>query len=136
MAGRTAPRPHGCGIGCGIGIGICIGICIGWGTLIVSLINVTAPLRASARPLSVTPSFIEIDDSAMIVPAKSVDVSSVAELPICQKTLLACAALMRFTRLPTAVVSADPTWKTKTALGSPWPSSVTVPVSLSAAPPL
>jgi hypothetical protein len=49
--------------------------------------SVTAPLRASARPCKVAPVFIEIDESARIVPTKELDVSSVAELPTCQKTL-------------------------------------------------
>ena len=40
--------------------------------MIVSLISVTAPLRASARPFSVTPSFIVIDVSARMLPARTV----------------------------------------------------------------
>ena len=67
------------------------------GALIVSLINVTLPLRASARPCTVTPLFIEIDVRAMMVPAKTEAVPSVAELPTCQKTLHGCAPLIRFT---------------------------------------
>ena len=59
----------------------------------MSLISVTAPLRASARPFSVTPSFIEIDVRARMLPAKTVVVPSVAELPTCQNTLQACAPL-------------------------------------------
>jgi hypothetical protein len=54
---------------------------------------------------------------------------SVAELPICQKTLHAWAPFSSFTSLEAAVVSPLPTWKMNTALGSPCPSSVTVPVS-------
>ncbi len=55
--------------------------------MIVSLIRVTAPLRASARPSSVTPESTEIDVRARIVPANTEDVPSGAELPICQNTL-------------------------------------------------
>ncbi len=41
------------------------------GALIVSLIRVTAPLRASARLSSVTPESTEIDVRARIVPANT-----------------------------------------------------------------
>ena len=37
--------------------------------------------------------------------------------------------MMRMTEEPLAVVSALPIWKTNVAFGSPWPSSVSVPVS-------
>jgi len=97
--------------------------------LIVSSISVTAPLRASARPFSVTPESIEIDVKARMLPANVEDVPSVAELPICQNTLAACAPPIRFTWLLTAVVNAEPTWSTNTAFGSPWPSRVSVPVT-------
>ena len=85
--------------------------------VIVSLMSVTAPLRARARPYTVTASFIEIDVLARMLPANTDAVPSVAELPICQKTLHGCAPLMRFTRLPEAVVSDEPAWKMKTAVG-------------------
>src|ERR1700733_13810054 len=52
--------------------------------VIVSLISVTAPLRASARPSTVTPLFIEIEVRARMLPAKVDVVPSVAELPTCQ----------------------------------------------------
>ena len=52
-----------------------------------------------------------------------------AELPTCQNTLQGCAPLTSFTWLADAVISVEPAWKTKTALGSPWASSVSVPVS-------
>ena len=51
-----------------------------------------------------------------------------AELPICQKTLHASAPLMNATMLSVAVVMVEPTWKTQIAFGSPWASSVSVPV--------
>lgn len=55
--------------------------------LTVSLINVTAPFCAKALPLRVTPLFMLMLWSAIIVPANVVVVSRVAELPTCQKTL-------------------------------------------------
>ncbi len=94
--------------------------------------SVTAPLRASARPYTVTPSFIEIDVSARMEPTKVEPVPSVAELPTCQKTLHGCAPLTRFTLLPEAVVSDEPAWKMKTVSGSFCASSVSEPVSPSA----
>ena len=66
-----------------------------------------------------------------MLPAKTVDVPSVAELPRSQKTLHACAPLTSRTRLADAVVSVEPAWKTKTALGSPCASSASSPVSAS-----
>ena len=56
-------------------------------------------------------------------------VPSVAELPTCQKTLQACAPLTSLPGCAEAVISVEPAWKTKTAFGSPWASSVSVPVS-------
>jgi hypothetical protein len=92
--------------------------------------NVTAPFRARVRPFTtVALVFSVIDVKARMFPLKAVFVPRVAELPTCQKTLHAWVPLMRFTLLADAVVRVDPIWKMKTALGSPWPSSVTVPVS-------
>jgi hypothetical protein len=66
-------------------------------------------------------------------PSKSVPVPSVAELPTCQKTLMPGVglgpSLIVTTLLFDAVVRVDPIWKTKTASGLPWSSSVRVPVS-------
>ena len=50
----------------------------------------------------------------------------------CQITLAACAPLIRLMLLAAAVLSAAPTWKMNTELGSPWPSRVRVPVSANA----
>jgi hypothetical protein len=82
------------------------------GTVTVSSIIVTAPLRASARPSSFTPSFIVMDVSARMLPANAVVVPSVAELPTFQKTLHACAPLTSLTRLADALISVEPAWKT------------------------
>ncbi|PVE14044.1 hypothetical protein Y717_30650 [Streptomyces scopuliridis RB72] len=66
---------------------------------------------------------------AMMVPTNVVPVPSVAELPICRYTSHGEAPLIRSTRLADAVVRPEPTWNTRTALGSPWASRVRVPVS-------
>ena len=50
----------------------------------VSLINVTAPLRAKSLPSTVTPLFTEIDVKARMLPVNAVLVPSVASLPTCQ----------------------------------------------------
>ena len=99
----------------------------------VSLINVTAPLRARSLPFTVTPSFTEIDVEARMLPWNAVLVPSVAELPTCQKTLHAWAPLTRRTSLSVAVMSVDGIWKMNTARGSPCASSVRRPVSPSEA---
>ena len=52
-----------------------------------------------------------------------------AELPTFQNTLHGCAPLTSRTWLADAVISVEPAWKTKRASGSPWASSVSVPVS-------
>jgi hypothetical protein len=69
-----------------------------------------------------------MDVSARMFPLKVEPVPSVAELPTCQKTLQACAPPRRLTLLLDAVMSVDAIWKMKTPLGSPWASSVRVPV--------
>jgi hypothetical protein len=85
---------------------------------IVSLIRVTSPLRASARPLSVTPVCIVMEVRAMIVPTKVEPDPSVAELVTCQKTLHALAPLMSFTALFEAVMSDDVALKIQTDVAS------------------
>jgi hypothetical protein len=69
-----------------------------------------------------------MEDNASMFPENAEVVPSVAELPICQKTLEAWAPLMSTTALPLAVVSALPTWKMNWAFELPWASSVRVPV--------
>ncbi|TDU84296.1 hypothetical protein EV138_6767 [Kribbella voronezhensis] len=90
---------------------------------------VTAPLRASMRPIAVAPVCRVMEVSARMVPRKLVAVPIVAELPICQNTLQDRAPLVSSTRLLEAVVSVDPAWKTKTAPASPSASRVSVPVN-------
>jgi hypothetical protein len=96
--------------------------------VIRSLMIVTGPFNANSPPSTVTPAFNEIDISARILSAKIVEAPSVAEDPTCQKTLHACAPLMRMTTVAVAVVSLDPIWKMKTAFGLFWPSRTMVPV--------
>ena len=69
-----------------------------------------------------------IDVRARIVPTNVEPTPSVAELPTCQKTLQGWPPLMTITLLLAAVMSVEPAWKMKTASGSPWASSVSVPV--------
>ena len=96
--------------------------------------RVTAALRAMRRPLIDAPVVAVIDVSARIVPLNDEYVPRVAELPTCQNTFAACVPLVRATvlsemlGLPAAVTSVEPAWKMNTALGSPPPSSVNVPV--------
>jgi len=90
--------------------------------------SVTAPLRASNWPWIVAPVFAAIDVSAKMCPAKWEFVPSVAELPTFQKTLQNRAPLTRLTLLLDAVMSVEVVLNTKTAFGSPWESSVRVPV--------
>lgn len=82
------------GLAVGIGEGLAVGVGEGVGVgvehvdlVIVSLIKVTLPFRASARPSTVTPLFIVMDVRARMVPAKLEPDPSVAELVTCQKTL-------------------------------------------------
>jgi hypothetical protein len=72
--------------------------------------------------------FAVIDVRARMVPTKVEPTPRVAELPTCQKTLHAWAPLMSTTLLLGEVMSVKPAWKMKTALGSPWASSVSGPV--------
>src|SRR6185295_280476 len=86
---------------------------------IVSLINVTAPVCAKARPQSmVTPLFMEMLASARRFPAKSVVVSRVAELPIFQKTPAPVPVLITLTTEAGEVMSVS-IWKSQNALALP-----------------
>ena len=99
------------------------------GVVMVSASSVTAPLRAKTRPTIVVPVSTVMLCIANTEPWKLDPLPRVAELPTCQKTLHACVPLIRLTWLADAVVSVlVAAWKTNTALGSPPPSSVSVPV--------
>ena len=65
----------------------------------VSLFKVTAPLRARARPWTVTLRFTVIEVNARMFPTKVDPVPSVAELPTCQNTLHSWAPLINVTVL-------------------------------------
>ena len=73
------------------------------GTMMVSSSRVTAPLRASARPVMVSPVCTVIEVRARMVPWKVEPVPIVAELPTCQKTLQAWAPLVRRIVVPVSV---------------------------------
>ncbi len=69
---------------------------------------VTAPFKANALPSTVAPVFNVMEVSAMMVPAKSVPVPNVAELPTCQKMLQASAPLISEMELFEAVSRVEP----------------------------
>lgn len=98
-------------VGLGDGVGLLVGLGDGVGTAVaqvglvmVSLIKVTSPFRASARPSTFTPLAIVIEVNARIDPTKVEPEPSVAELAICQKTLHELAPLMSLTELDDAVI--------------------------------
>src|ERR1035438_7708543 len=74
---------------------------------------------ASARPSRVELAFIVMEEYAMMVPLKTEDVPSVAELPTCQKMFLAWAPPVKMTWRPTPTVSVLAIWKTQTSFGPP-----------------
>ncbi len=80
----------------------------------MSLINVTAPLRARARPFTVTLSLSADRVSAKMLPANVDPVPSVAELGTSQKTLHAWAPFVRTTLLLDPVISDEPVLMMKT----------------------
>ena len=76
----------------GLTAGLTVGLAVAAGAaqtdrVIESLIKVTSPFRARARPVMETPLAIVIDVRARMVPAKVEPDPSVAELVTCQKTL-------------------------------------------------
>ena len=93
------------------------------------LIRLIFPLRASTRPITEAPLFSEMLASAIRLPWNAVVVSSVAELPTCQKTLHGDALLISTTELAGAVVRAEAISNTNCAFLSPCPSRVSGPVS-------
>ncbi len=76
-------------------------------TLLLS--SVTAPLKPITRPLLLVPVVSVTLLDAKILPAKLEPVPSVAELPICQKTLQVWPELIMRTCDAEAVVNALPT---------------------------
>jgi hypothetical protein len=121
-------------VGVEVGLTVVVGVGVGGvvvvqpGTVMVSSSRVTAPLRASTRPVMVSPVCTVIDVRARMLPWKVEPVSSVAELPTCQKTLQAWAPFVRTTELPESVVSVEEgAWKIQTAFGSPSAFKVSAP---------
>jgi hypothetical protein len=102
---------NGSGVDVSVAIGV-VGVFVGAAKvqsiemLLVSI--VTAPLRAIARPIRLAPVVSVLLVSASILPANAVPVPSVAELPICQKTLHSEALLIMRTDEALAVVSVLP----------------------------
>ena len=102
----------------------------GWVNVLVS--SVTAPFRAKARPCTVAPVVTVIEVSARMLPTNTELVPNVAELPTCQNTLQACAALINDTLLPELVMRLELVWKIHTEFGLPAPSSTNGPLRLKA----
>lgn len=96
--------------------------------VMVFVSRVTAPFRANNCPCTLAPVFAAMDVKAKICPTKLEFVPKVAELPTFQKIRQKRALLMRLTLLPAAVMSVEVVLNTKTPSGSPWASSVRVPV--------
>ena len=119
----------GPGVGPNVGTGVATTTARQSERVIVFVSSVTAPLRARSRPSMTAPVVAVMDVSAMIVPLKFDPVPSVAELPICQNTLQACAPPEKTTLLPLAVVNVEPAWKIHTSVDPP--ESVSTPVRAS-----
>jgi len=113
----------------GVLVGGVVGAVLQNGRVMVLVSKVTAPFRASARPITVLPVCTVTDVNAKMLPTKVVLVPRVAELPTWKNTLHAWAPLISMIVLFGAVIRVDPTWKMNTALGSFSPSRVTVPVT-------
>ena len=100
------------------------------GRVTLLAIIVSAPVgtsaAASARPFTVAAEAKLIDVPASILPSRTQPPAIVAEVPTCQKMLEDCAPFSSITLQPGAVrVRVDAgIWKTQTAFGSPWASSV------------
>src|SRR3954463_2619565 len=99
------------------------------GTVIVLPLMVTEPSEFEpprSRPSTAEPVSTVIVTEARMLPLKIVVVFSVADVPTCQKMLLALAPPARITCAPAPVVRVEPIWKMKIASGSPCASSVTL----------
>src|SRR5438552_6653078 len=93
--------------------------------------RVTAPVRANSRPSTAAPVVTVMEANARMLPLNTEPVPRVAELPTCQNTLAALAPPLRITWRAEVVVRVDAIWKMKTALASPWASSVRSPEEIS-----
>jgi len=79
------------------------------GVLIVVLMSLTSPFRASSRPVTSVSSPVSMSVSAITVPTIVESLPSVAELPTCQNTLQALAPFIKLTTLPEPVIRVDET---------------------------
>ena len=105
------------------------------GVVTTSLANVTAPIPiARARPSIELPAPTVMAPLAMMFPENDAVAPIVTAPSTSQKTLEACAPLIKSIALEAAGLSAPLIWKTNTALGSPWPFSVMVTLFAMAAP--
>src|SRR5437667_5716726 len=93
--------------------------------------RVTAPVRANSRPSTAAPVVTVMEANARMFPLNTEPVPRVAELPTCQNTVAALAPPLRITWRAEVVVRVDAIWKMKTALASPWASSVRSPEEIS-----
>jgi hypothetical protein len=124
----TGAAPEGVGVE--VEVEVAVGIAVGTPATQelapkVVLSNVTAPVRASARPFMRVPLFNVMLELAMMVPSNVVVVPRTAALPICQNTLHGVPPV---TLEPDEVVRVLPVRKIYTAFGSTvW--SVRLPVS-------
>jgi hypothetical protein len=87
--------------------------------VIVLVSRLTAAVLARSLPWIVAPVPAVIVSAAITVPTNRVPVPSVADDPTCQKTLQAWAPLISETLVFDPVISVEPIWKMKTALGFP-----------------
>ena len=115
----------GPGVGPNVGTGVALAV-TQLERVIVFVSSVTAPFRARSRPSMNAPVVAVIESSAMMVPLKLDPVPRVAELPICQNTLQACAPPEKTMLLPLMVVSVEPAWNIHTSVEPP--DSVSTPV--------
>ena len=121
----------GVGVSVGVFVGVSVGVLVGVFAEVTELVmilvlSVTAPTRAKARPSNRALGSKVMEPWAIMIPLKAEETPRVQSLPTCQKTLEAWAPLIRMTWLLVDVVMAVPTWKIKTAVGSPWASRVRV----------
>ena len=116
--GAVVGAAVGAALAASVGAGVAVAAALHDVRVIASLMRVTAPFRARARPFTLTPLFIVIDVRARMVPVNVELDPSVAELVTCQKMLHGCAPLIRLTELDDAVMRSDVAWKIQTELGS------------------
>jgi hypothetical protein len=116
------------GVGVFVAETVVVGMPHGFNKPTVFVSRITCPFIASSLPETEAPVTSVIVSTAIMVPSKTDDFPRLAELPTIQKTLPACAPLIRFTALKSAVVIVLPAINMNTEPPSPPPSRVSVPV--------